>query len=77
MNKIEFSFEKFLFQKVEKEVKYLYISHLLYLEELRKNNIISEEEYSDKRKQCLDLGNNAIRNIESEISSVFSNISLS
>ena len=77
MNKLEFSFEKFLCQKVEKEIKYLYINHLLYLEELSKEGAISEQEYLEKRKQCLDLGNNAIRNIESEITSIFSNLSFS
>jgi hypothetical protein len=76
MQKFEFYFDKFLSQKVEKEVKYLFISHLLYLEELYNRGIISNEECSSKRKEILDKGNSAIRNIEDQIDSIFSNLQI-
>jgi len=46
MQKFEFCFEKFLSQKVEKEIKFVFISHLLYLEELMNqvNSIFSNLE---------------------------------
>ena len=76
MQKFEFYFDKFLSQKIEKEVKYIFISHLLYLEELMDKGILSQEEYSFKRKETLDKGNAAIRNIEEHINSIFSNLEL-
>ena len=76
MQKFEFLFDKFLSQKVEKEVKYLFVSHLLYLEELANRGIISNEEYQAKRKEIFDKGNSAIRNIEEQIDSIFSNLQL-
>lgn len=76
MEKFEFYFDKFLSQKVEKEVKYLFVSHLLYLEELADRGVISSEEYQAKRKEIFDKGNAAIRNIEDQISSIFSNLRL-
>lgn len=74
MEKFEFYFDKFLIQKVEKEVKYIFISYLVYLEELMNEGKISEEEYGNKRKEILDKGNGAIRNIEEQINLIFSNI---
>jgi hypothetical protein len=76
MEKFEFYFDKFLSQKVEKEVKYLFVSHLLYLEELSERGVLSAEEYQLKRKEIFDKGNAAIRNIEDQISSIFSNLRL-
>jgi hypothetical protein len=76
MQKFEFYFDKFLSQKIEKEVKYVFISHLLYLEELADKGVISQEEYSFKRKETLDKGNAAIRNINEQIDSIFSNLEL-
>lgn len=74
MEKFEFYFDKFLIQRVEKEIKYVFISHLIHLEELMNEGKISEKEYSDKRKEILDRGNGAIRNIQEEINSIFSNL---
>lgn len=74
MQKFEFCFEKFLSQKVEKEIKFVFISHLLYLEELMNQGKISEAEYNLKRKETLDRGNGAIRSIEEQINSIFSNL---
>jgi len=76
MQKFEFYFDKFLSQKVEKEVKYLFISYLLYLEELSNRGAISNDEYQSKRKEILDKGNSAIRNIEDQINSIFSNLQI-
>jgi hypothetical protein len=76
MQKFEFYFDKFLSQKVEKEVKYVFISHLLYIEELMNRGAISEDEYNVKRKEILDKGNMAIRNIEEQIDSIFSNLQI-
>lgn len=76
MQKIEFCFDKFLSQRVEKEIKFIFISHLLYIEELMNRGAISEDEYSQKRKEILDKGNAAIRNIEEQITSIFSNLEL-
>ena len=76
MQKFEFCFDKFLSQKIEKEIKFVFISHLLYLEELMNRGKISEDEYSSKRKEILDRGNAAIRNIDEQISSIFSNLQL-
>jgi predicted transcriptional regulator len=76
MQKFEFYFDKFLSQKVEKEVKYLFISHLLYVEELMNRGAISEDEYNSKRKEILDKGNSALRNINEQIDSIFSNLEL-
>ena len=76
MQKFEFYFDKFLSQKIEKEIKFVFISHLLYLEELMNRGKISEDEYNSKRKEILDRGNTAIRNIEEQISSIFSNLQL-
>jgi predicted transcriptional regulator len=76
MQKFEFYFDKFLSQKVEKEVKYVFISHLLYIEELMERGAISEDEYSQKRKEILDKGNLAIRSINEQIDSIFSNLQL-
>jgi hypothetical protein len=76
MQKFEFYFDKFLSQKVEKEVKLLFISYLLYLEELMNKGAISENEYNLKRKEILDRGNGAIRNIEEQINSIFSNLEM-
>lgn len=76
MQKFEFYFDKFLSQKIEKEVKYVFISHLLYLEELADRGVISQEEYSLKRKETLDKGNAAIRNIEEHVNSIFSNLEI-
>lgn len=76
MQKFEFYFDKFLSQKVEKEVKYVFISHLLYIEELMERGAISEDEYNQKRKEILDKGNLAIRNINEQIDSIFSNLQL-
>jgi hypothetical protein len=74
MEKIEFYFDKFLSQKVEKEIKYLFISYVVYLEELLAASKITQEEYQSKRKQILDSGNSAIRNINEQIDSIFSNL---
>jgi hypothetical protein len=76
MQKIEFYFDKFLSQKIEKEIKYLFIGYLTYLEELLNSGKISENEYNKKRKEILDNGNGAIRNIQEQISSVFENIKI-
>lgn len=76
MQKFEFYFDKFLSQKVEKEVKYVFISHLLYVEELMNRGLISEDEYNSKRKEILDKGNAAIRNIDEQINSIFSNLQM-
>lgn len=76
MQKFEFCFEKFLSQKVEKELKYLFVSHLLYLEELAERGAISSDEYQSKRKEILDKGNSAIRNTQDQIDSIFSNLQL-
>lgn len=76
MQKFEFYFDKFLSQKVEKEIKYVFISHLLYVEELMNRGAISEDEYNSKRKEILDKGNMAIRNIEEQINSIFSNLQI-
>lgn len=76
MQKFEFYFDKFLSQKVEKEVKYLFISYLLYLEELSNRGAISSDEYQSKRKEILDKGNAAIRNINDQVDSIFSNLKI-
>jgi hypothetical protein len=76
MQKFEFYFDKFLSQKVEKEVKYLFISYLLYLEELSNRGTISSDEYQSKRKEILDKGNAAIRNINDQVDSIFSNLKI-
>jgi len=76
MQKFEFNFDKFLSQKIEKEMKFLFISHLVYVEELLKRDLIDEQEYSIKRKEILDRGNAAIRNAEEQISSIFSNMEI-
>lgn len=76
MQKFEFCFEKFLSQKIEKEIKFVFISHLLYIEDLMNRKKISEEEYNLKRKEILDRGNAAIRNIEEQVSSIFSNLEI-
>jgi hypothetical protein len=76
MQKFEFCFEKFLSQKIEKEIKFVFISHLLYIEDLMNRKKISEEEYNLKRKEILDRGNTAIRNIEEQVSSIFSNLEI-
>lgn len=76
MEKIEFYFDKFLSQKVEKEIKYLFISYVVYLEELLNANKITQEEYQSKRKQILDSGNSAIRRINEQIESIFSNLKI-
>ena len=76
MQKFEFCFEKFLSRKVEKELKYLFVSHLLYLEELAERGVISSDEYQSKRKEILDKGNSAIRNTQDQIDSIFSNLQL-
>jgi len=57
-------------------VKLLFISYLLYLEELMNKGAISENEYNLKRKEILDRGNGAIRNIEEQINSIFSNLEM-
>ena len=49
---------------------------VLYLEELYNRGIISNEECSSKRKEILDKGNSAIRNIEDQIDSIFSNLQI-
>jgi hypothetical protein len=76
MQKFEFCFDKFLSQKIEKEIKFVFISHLMYLEELMDRGVVSEEEYNCKRKEILDRGNGAVRNIEGEINSIFSNLEI-
>jgi hypothetical protein len=76
MQKFEFCFERFLSQKIEKEIKFVFISHLLYVEDLMNRKKISEEEYNLKRKEILDRGNGAIRNIEEQVSSIFSNLEI-
>lgn len=76
MQKFEFYFDKFLSQKIEKEMKFLFISHLVYVEELLKRGLIDEQEYSTKRKEILDRGNAAIRNSEEQIASIFSNMEI-
>jgi len=76
MQKFEFCFEKFLSKKIEKEIKFVFISHLLYIEDLMNRKKISEEEYNLKRKEILDRGNAAIRNIEEQVSSIFSNLEI-
>ena len=37
---------------------------------------ISEDEYNSKRKEILDKGNSALRNINEQIDSIFSNLEL-
>jgi hypothetical protein len=76
MQKFEFCFEKFLSQKIEKEVKLVFVSHLLYIEELMDTGVIPVEEYNSKRKEILDRGNAAIRNINEQINSIFSNLEI-
>lgn len=76
MQKFEFYFDKFLSQKVEKEVKGVFISHLLYVEELLNRGLITEDEYNLKRKEILNRGNSAIRNINDQIDSIFSNLQI-
>ena len=76
MQKFEFCFEKFLSQKIEKEVKFVFVSHLLYIEELMDAGVIPVEEYNSKRKEILDRGNAAIRNINEQINSIFSNLEI-
>jgi hypothetical protein len=76
MQKFEFCFEKFLSQKIEKEVKLVFVSHLLYIEELMDTGVIPVEEYNSKRKEILDRGNAAIRNISEQINSIFSNLEI-
>jgi hypothetical protein len=76
MQKFEFEFNKFLSQKIEKEMKFLFISHLVYVEDLLKRGLIDEQEYSIKRKEILDRGNAAVRNCEEQISSIFSNMEM-
>jgi hypothetical protein len=76
MQKFEFCFEKFLSQRVEKEIKFVFISHLLYVEELMNAGVIPVEEYNSKRKEILDRGNAAIRNIDEQINSIFSNLEI-
>lgn len=74
MQRFEFYFDKYLSQKVEKEIKFLFISHLADIEDLLQSGKISEDEYNKKRKEILDKGNSAIRNIEDQITSIFSNL---
>ena len=76
MEKFEFYFDKFLIQKIEKEIKYIFISHLMYVEKLLEEGKISENEYSLVRKEILDRGNSGIRNVEEQINSIFSNIEI-
>jgi hypothetical protein len=76
MQKFEFCFDKFLSQRIEKEIKFLFISHLLYVEELMDRGAITEEEYNTKRKEILDRGNGAIRSIEEQVNSIFSNLEI-
>ena len=76
MQKFEFCFEEFLSQKIEKEVKFVFVSHLLYIEELMDAGVIPVEEYNSKRKEILDRGNAAIRNINEQINSIFSNLEI-
>jgi hypothetical protein len=38
--------------------------------------VISEDEYNLKRKEILDRGNGAIRSIEEQVSSIFSNLEM-
>ena len=59
-----------------KEIKYLFISYVVYLEELLNANKITQEEYQSKRKQILDSGNSAIRRINEQIESIFSNLKI-
>jgi hypothetical protein len=63
-----------LSQKIEKEIKYIFISHLVYLEELANRGAIQRDEYESRRKEILDRGNAAIRNINEHIDSIFSNL---
>jgi hypothetical protein len=76
MQKFEFCFDKFLSQRIEKEIKFVFISHLLYVEELMDRGAITEEEYNTKRKEILDRGNGAIRSIEEQVNSIFSNLEI-
>lgn len=76
MQKFEFCFDKFLSQRIEKEIKFVFISHLLYVEELMDRGIITEDEYNTKRKEILDRGNGAIRSIEEQVNSIFSNLEI-
>jgi hypothetical protein len=76
MKKVEFYFDKFLSQTVEKEVRLLFVSYLIYLEELMEKGSISEQEYSVKRKEILDKGNSAIRIINEQLAAVFSNLKI-
>ena len=76
MRKFEFYFDKFLSQKIEKEIKYIFISHLVYLEELANRGSIEKDEYESKRKEILERGNAAIRNIDEHINSIFSNLEI-
>lgn len=76
MQKIEFLFDKFLSQFVEKEVRFLFISYLSYLEELLEKGFIKEEDFLIKRKEILDRGNSAIRSINDQLFAVFSNFKI-
>ena len=38
--------------------------------------VISEEEYNTKRKEILDRGNGAIRSLEEQVNSIFSNLEI-
>jgi predicted transcriptional regulator len=58
------------------KISHVFISHLLYVEELMNRGAISEDEYNSKRKEILDKGNSALRNINEQIDSIFSNLEL-
>lgn len=75
-NKIEFHLDGFLSKKVDNEIKRLYISFIYLLEDLLKNGQITEEEFQNYRKQILDSGNGAIRNIQEQVFLIFSNMKL-
>jgi len=46
------------------------------LEELSNRGTISSDEYQSKRKEILDKGNAAIRNINDQVDSIFSNLKI-
>jgi len=73
-SKIEFLLDKFLDQKIEAEVKRVYITAICYLEELLDNGSISQEQFDKYRKGILSLGNNAIRNLQDQMALIFENI---
>jgi hypothetical protein len=67
---MEIDLNKFILNYIHRDIKKLYLDFLYIVEDLRKQEKITESEFSFLRKRILDSGNDCSRDIENQLNNL-------